>query len=837
MPQQQSPFLEGKYGWNYGENNWNTGMDENLLKFSFMFDGNVDSIVASLPPVSNGAAHFNSADNRFYFGVDSVWYSSPCPKSFIFKIKSNGDFYQFNGVSAVKIDNPSEIDSRLDAVELTLSSLGTAAFQNVEDFATQAELDIVEGQAQGYTDVLRNDLANATDPSKGAGLVGYMGRTVAEKLDDWASVMDYGAVGDGVADDTAEFVAAIADCKASGKRGLKLAGRTYKLTSRVNVDISGFTIDGEGATIIWAGAGLDSLNTGVFEFKGTLSATATTVAADAAEYTSAMVVASAAGFAVGDVVQIDSASAALPGLYVNVTARITAISGATITTDVTRRLALTASETVSVTKLNAVEGSGIENCKFVATGQTSRANGMGGVFFQYTANCFARNCTFVGFWFKGVKFQFALNAHVSDIYCRNPAATGGGEGYALQFEYVYNSTAKRVIGARCRHTLDFTVAWHITASDCVDSNTLSASYTLHTAFEYDIVYDRCVSQSAAFDGAFVLGRVNTGFGDTTDQITISNCSVVDCAAPRGIAFRNKGSGLRVSNTLVQMRPSVVAYAIAVGNADVLVENCQLFGGILTESDVTNGAFDSGDIRVSNCILVAQDSQRSLNILDGYRVHLHNCTVVGLAQFANGSLYAVGSRFVIKPGNTQYFAFTGTTSNTGSFYFNDCSFDPGAAASGTRDFYGAVNSFVGCNFRVDPNNQLFRPQAAKVVFNGNTGEVRFQLLSTVNDCQFSWNNLAGVTGGAVRVFNAVGFTGTLVAVGNLIQQATDATSSFVIASSNLIKACVFANNFIKGVVTLTDAEITNATVTGNVIDGTATYPTPSANKVVANNVSY
>ena len=122
MPQQQAPFLEGKYGWPYGSSGWNTGMDENLLKFSFMFDGNVDSIVASLPPVSNGAAHFNTTDNRFYFGVGTVWYSSPCPKSFIFKIKSNGHFYQFNGTSAVKIDNPSEIDSRLEALELTVSS-------------------------------------------------------------------------------------------------------------------------------------------------------------------------------------------------------------------------------------------------------------------------------------------------------------------------------------------------------------------------------------------------------------------------------------------------------------------------------------------------------------------------------------------------------------------------------------------------------------------------------------------------------------------------------------------------------------------------------------------
>lgn len=291
MPQQQSPFLEGKYGWNYGENGWNNGMDENLLKFSFMFDGNVNSIVASLPPVSNGAAHFNSTDNRFYFGIGSVWYSSPCPKSFIFKIKSNGDFYQFNGVSAVKIDNPSEIDSRLDAVELTLSSLGTAAFQNVEDFATQSELDIVEGQAQSYTDALRDDLADDVDPAKGAGLVANAVRTVhslaalrllsgrynrdvihlvgyyadapgigggefiwdadSTVVDDGGSVIGslptgrwfrslhghvtpemFGARGDGVSDDTTAMQAAAAHIDTT-RRALHLDSKTYLITGTV----------------------------------------------------------------------------------------------------------------------------------------------------------------------------------------------------------------------------------------------------------------------------------------------------------------------------------------------------------------------------------------------------------------------------------------------------------------------------------------------------------------------------------------------------------------------------------------------------------------------------
>jgi len=662
-------------------------------------------------------------------------------------------------------------------------------------------------------------------------------RNLVARFSDVMNVKDFGAIGDGIADDTAAIQAAVASCKINNIRRLLLVGGTYKVTSRIFIDFSDFVIDGGGATIIWAGAGFDSLETGVFEFKGTLSLTTTTVALNAAEYTSALVVSSSSGLAVGDVIQIDSNSVSIPGLYVNTTARITSIAGTTINTDVVRRLALTASETINITKLNAVERSGIENCNFIATGQTSRANGMGGIFFQYTANCFARNCSFVGFWFKGAKSQFGLNTYFADIFCRNPAATNDGEGYAIQFEYVYNSTVERVIGIKCRHTLDFTTSWHIKALNCFDSNSFSASYTLHSAYEYDIVYDQCVSESATFDGAFALGNVNTGFGDTTDQITISNCSVVDCAAPQGISFRSKGRGLRVSNTLIQMRPSVIAASIAVGNADVVIENCQLFGGIRTESDVVNGAFNSGDILVSNCVLLAQDSQRSLNILDGYRIRLNNCTVDGLAQTANGFLYADNSRFVIQSGNTQYINFIGTTANTSSLYFNNCRFDPSVSASSSRDFYGTINTFVNCSFQNDPNGQPFNPQATKVMFRGNTGQVRFQVLSNVSDCEFSANNLTGLSSGSVRIFNSSGFTGKLVAVGNILEQDNDTTNCFIVASSNLIESCVFSNNLIKGVVTLTNSEITNTTVIGNIVDGTATYPTPSSQKIVTNNVVY
>src|SRR3972149_1247271 len=122
MAQQLSPWLEGAYGWNFGESNWNTGIDNNQLKFSFMFDRNVDGVVASLPGAVNGQAYFLTTDNRLYFAVGTTWFSSPSPKWFEFVIRSSGDIYQFDGSAAVQMDSPAQLATRLDAVELTVLS-------------------------------------------------------------------------------------------------------------------------------------------------------------------------------------------------------------------------------------------------------------------------------------------------------------------------------------------------------------------------------------------------------------------------------------------------------------------------------------------------------------------------------------------------------------------------------------------------------------------------------------------------------------------------------------------------------------------------------------------
>jgi hypothetical protein len=161
MTQQTSPFLEGKFGWALGESNWNLGMDENLVKFSYMFDKNVDGVVGVLPAAVNGQAYFLTTDNRLYFAVNNAFYSSPTPKWMIFTEKATGVSYQFNGTSASIVQNPIQLDSRLDAVELTLTTLGTAAFVDVSTLTTQTDL----------TNTLA-DLSNSADTTKGVSKIG-----------------------------------------------------------------------------------------------------------------------------------------------------------------------------------------------------------------------------------------------------------------------------------------------------------------------------------------------------------------------------------------------------------------------------------------------------------------------------------------------------------------------------------------------------------------------------------------------------------------------------------------------------------------------------------------
>lgn len=134
--------------------------------------------------------------------------------------------------------------------------LGSDSYKFVLQDATGAVLWTVDGiksmdeLAQAYADTLRADLANTADPAKGAALVGWKRPetgAVATTLDAWidgqiANIKaDFGAVGDGVTDDTAAIAAALA----SGVKKIHFPAGTYLYTPPLIIDVDGMAFVGE----------------------------------------------------------------------------------------------------------------------------------------------------------------------------------------------------------------------------------------------------------------------------------------------------------------------------------------------------------------------------------------------------------------------------------------------------------------------------------------------------------------------------------------------------------------------------------------------------------------
>lgn len=120
--------------------------------------------------------------------------------------------------------------------------------------------------------------ARALAAASGSGMVGYLpdgagavGGTVQSKLQERVSVKDFGAVGDGVADDTAKIQAAIDAVRISGGEIYFPVG-TYKITSSLVVDTASYTkgliLRGAGRNTIinQTGAGQDAIKFSTTQF-------------------------------------------------------------------------------------------------------------------------------------------------------------------------------------------------------------------------------------------------------------------------------------------------------------------------------------------------------------------------------------------------------------------------------------------------------------------------------------------------------------------------------------------------------------------------------------------
>lgn len=109
-----------------------------------------------------------------------------------------------------------------------------------------AQVVYAANSADGFYGVIASDLANQTDPDLGSGMVGWVyasgasGDTLHDKVKrGWVDVKDFGAIGDGLANDKASF-----DAAASTGRTILLTSGTYNVPSGDYSSVRFYSFDG-----------------------------------------------------------------------------------------------------------------------------------------------------------------------------------------------------------------------------------------------------------------------------------------------------------------------------------------------------------------------------------------------------------------------------------------------------------------------------------------------------------------------------------------------------------------------------------------------------------------
>ena len=319
-------------------------------------------------------------------------------------------------------------------------------------------------QAQTISDVLIEDVSDLTG-GEGASLVGYLpagtgavATTVKAALDEVVSVKRFGAVGDGVTDDTAAIQAAIT--ASYGKR-LPIPDGTYRLTSgltvtdAIHLDLApGAVLDYSGVA---AGTGLGGRI--AVTFSGTAPASDITVTTNIAARATTIQISSTAGLSVDDWIVVRSDDPYITGgdpldhTLGHIT-RVRSVDSATqITVWEPSPFAYTAASNARVAKFTPLLGAKITGGKVLCGGAGKVHSG---VRFNWSDSPMC----------EGVQIDGAEDTGVSFANCISPQAIGnainkstspggaiGNTGYGIA---IYGGKGGRAAGNRvfnCRHAV------------------------------------------------------------------------------------------------------------------------------------------------------------------------------------------------------------------------------------------------------------------------------------------------------------------------------------------------------------------------------------------------
>jgi hypothetical protein len=394
------------------------------------------------------------------------------------------------------------------------------------------------------------------------------------------NVKDFGAAGDGVADDTAAIQAALTAIAAAGGGSLVLPRGTYRVTQTINITAGNIHIEGYGATIDATGlayvAGTRASGC-VFKFTGG-SLSSTTLASTASAGATQLSVTSATGIQAGQLIRCISNQVQYTNSTVDAHFHdqniVESVAGTTITLQSSVIYPLTVSpHVVTVWFATPIRNISVKGLKFLGGGVTENlANGNGrvGVWGERVENLEVTDCQFDGFQGIAVGADYYHDVRVDGCYfvgIGNSVSIVEGQNSGFYGAYVFRgrrALMTRCTGVRVRHLYDATESIHVTQSLSMATKTHRAAFGSH-----EEVYGLTVVDNIAQD--CVNGIVCRAFTSSIVSNHFDNCSGPAVTTATMTSSDNSGVLIATGNKLNSVATTNGTVQIS-GNYSPLVLN-------------------------------------------------------------------------------------------------------------------------------------------------------------------------------------------------------------------------------------------------------------------------
>lgn len=353
---------------------------------------------------------------------------------------------------------------------------------------------------------------DASQVSYNPPFVGGAATNVEDKLAQIVSVKDFGAVGDGIADDTTAIQNAIDEVILTGQKLYVPAG-TYLITTPLVANGS-LKIFGDGASSVLDCSAL-AASTNALTIQGSLSATTTIMTAFPALNARTISVASSTGFAYGDMIQITSTqpfSTQDPTYLKGELGFVQSVGSGTITLNAGLKDTYT-SGTVTVRKINAIENPMVADLKLVGAGTT---NPNYGLVVNYAKHPVCQNVHLVDFEDQGFAYSYCDSGSIANCKVENCSGIANGVGYAFgldlltQFSHVTDCFASYV-------SCGFSTGGSLPVWNCVvDGNSFYGGNSTRPMIQTHInganivISNNTVSSGQIGIGVFARGNLITG---------------------------------------------------------------------------------------------------------------------------------------------------------------------------------------------------------------------------------------------------------------------------------------------------------------------------------------